>query len=113
MKYFTKFYVSATDKSLVVSAVPHKFKRSASLCGDSPPNFSQFYEVLFLGKTKTSHKRAPPSFIDDTLAKIKLREAKLQQKQETKENIATETTKHGTICHPLDTTAQGIYDETI
>ena len=31
-------------------SIPSKFSRSASLCGDSPPNFSQFFEVEFSSK---------------------------------------------------------------
>ena len=44
------------------------------LQGDSDPNLSHFYEVLFLGKIKASHKRAPPTFIDDALQKFEVRE---------------------------------------
>jgi len=90
-----------------LSSVPPKFQRSASLCGDSPPNFSQFYEVLFLGKVKSSHKRAPPTFIDDALSKIKNREAKLQQKDLSDKSCVTETysEKHSP-CHPLDTSVK-------
>jgi len=64
-----------------LSAVPLKFSRSASLCGDSPPNASQFYEVLFLGKIKASHKRAPPTFIDEALQKFKQREVAKEQRK--------------------------------
>jgi len=89
------------------SSVPPKFQRSASLCGDSPPNFSQFYEVLFLGKVKSSHKRAPPTFIDDALTKIRNREAKLQQKDAIDKSCETEidAEKHSP-CHPLDTSVK-------
>lgn len=53
---------------------PAALTRSLSLCGDSDPNLSHFYEVLFLGKIKASHKRAPPTFIDDALQKFEVRE---------------------------------------
>lgn len=64
-----------------LSAVPKQMTRSLSLCGDSPPNLSQFYEVLFLGKIQASHKRAPPTFIDDALKKFKLRESNKAKKR--------------------------------
>merc|ERR1719369_2276461 len=86
-----------------LSAIPHKFSRSASLCGDSPPNASQFYEVLFLGKIKASHKRAPPTFIDEALQKFKQRELAKEQKR----NVPNEEEKipvspQSTPQHPLD-----------
>jgi len=85
-----------------LSAIPHKFSRSASLCGDSPPNTSQFYEVLFLGKIKASHKRAPPTFIDEALQKFKQREVVKEQRK----NVINEDEKMAlapsTPHHPLD-----------
>ena len=62
------------EEPLLPTPLPRKFSRSASLCGDSPPNTSQFYEVLYLGRIRASHKRAPPSFIDDAVAKLAARE---------------------------------------
>lgn len=32
---------------------------------------SQFFEVLYIGKIKVSHKRVPLTFIDDALHKFK------------------------------------------
>jgi len=55
--------------------------KSASLCGDSPANPGQFYEVLFLGKIKASHKRAPPSFIDEAIIKFQRREAEKEKER--------------------------------
>ena len=37
---------------------------------------------MFLGKIKSSHKRAPQTFIDDALRKFKLRESKLKEQAE-------------------------------
>ena len=87
-----------------LSAVPQKFTRSASLCGDSPPNFSQFYEVLCLGKIKSSHKRAPPTFIDEALQKFR-------QKQEKKDVLNSRSNNVPSLesppCHPLDNPTRG------
>jgi len=71
-------HYSAPDsgKSLMSSTL-----KSSSLCGDSPANPSQFYEVLFLGKIKASHKRAPPSFIDEAIIKFQQREAEKEKER--------------------------------
>lgn len=87
-----------------LSAIPNKFSRSASLCGDSPPNSSQFYEVLFLGKIKASHKRAPPTFIDEALQKFQQREVlKEQRKNSMIEEEKIVLPPPCTPNHPLDT----------
>ena len=63
---------------------------------------------MFLGKIKSSHKRAPQTFIDDALRKFKIRESKLKEQAE---DIKVHTTSHATdeakatspaICHPLN-----------
>lgn len=38
---------------------------------DISPNNSQFFEVMYVGKIKVSHKRVPFTFIDDALPKFK------------------------------------------
>ena len=85
-----------------LSAIPHKFSRSASLCGDSPPNTSQFYEVLFLGKIKASHKRAPPTFIDEALQKFKHREVVKEQRKIVINEDEKMVLAPSTPNHPLD-----------
>jgi len=85
-----------------LSPIPLKFSRTSSLCGDSPPNFSQFYEVLFLGKIKASHKRAPPSFIDDALQKFKQREI-LKEQKNTSPTAVDNKNALVTPHHPLET----------
>ena len=85
-----------------LTALPSKFTRSASLCGDSPPNFSQFYEVLFLGKIKSSHKRAPPTFIDDALKKFKQKGVKVLE-DKAKDDTSNNRQKQALpVAHPLD-----------
>ena len=92
-----------------MSAIPPKFSRSASLCGDSPPNFSHFHEVLFLGKIKSSHKRAPPTFIDDSLKKFRQRDAAKQadQKQDNNGANTSDNTNSTTTAHPLESSSAG------
>ncbi|CAH2015281.1 unnamed protein product [Acanthoscelides obtectus] len=46
-----------------------------SLCVDISPSCSNFFEVLYVGKTKGWQKKVPNSFIDDALQKIKARES--------------------------------------
>lgn len=38
---------------------------------DISPSSSQFFEVMYVGKIKVSHKRVPFTFIDDALPKFK------------------------------------------
>uniref|UniRef100_A0A182PK47 Rab-GAP TBC domain-containing protein n=1 Tax=Anopheles epiroticus TaxID=199890 RepID=A0A182PK47_9DIPT len=56
---------------------------SLSSLPDISANNSQFFEVLYVGKIKVSHKRVPITFIDDALPKFKAYDAeKLRQAQE-------------------------------
>ncbi|XP_023322552.1 TBC1 domain family member 1 isoform X3 [Eurytemora carolleeae] len=75
----------------------HNVSGSTSLCGDSPPNLSTFYEVLFLGKIKVSHRRAPPTFIDEAVKKISNKTRK-QDSQDT--NLEQENIPES-AAHPL------------
>uniref|UniRef100_A0A2M3ZFT4 Rab-GAP TBC domain-containing protein n=1 Tax=Anopheles braziliensis TaxID=58242 RepID=A0A2M3ZFT4_9DIPT len=53
---------------------------SLSSLPDISANNSQFFEVLYVGKIKVSHKRVPYTFIDDALPKFKAYDAeKLRQ----------------------------------
>lgn len=42
---------------------------------DISPNNTQFFEVMYVGKIKVSHKRVPYTFIDDALPKFKAYDA--------------------------------------
>uniref|UniRef100_A0A1B0EYA1 Rab-GAP TBC domain-containing protein n=2 Tax=Lutzomyia longipalpis TaxID=7200 RepID=A0A1B0EYA1_LUTLO len=42
-----------------------------TLFTDISPSHSQFFEVMYVGKIKVSHKRVPETFIDDALPKFK------------------------------------------
>lgn len=41
-----------------------------SLFGDVQLNDSQFFEVMYIGKIKVSHKKVPNTFIDDAIPKF-------------------------------------------
>lgn len=41
-----------------------------SLVGEAPLNDSQFFEVMYIGKIKVSHKKVPKTFIDDAIPKF-------------------------------------------
>lgn len=57
---------------------------------DISPSSSQFFEVMYVGKIKVSHKRVPFSFIDDALPKFKAYDTqriKLSQAKQQVENL--------------------------
>ncbi|KAG4077312.1 hypothetical protein HA402_009713 [Bradysia odoriphaga] len=59
---------------------------------DISPNNTQFFEVMYVGKIKVSHKRVPYTFIDDALPKFKAYDAqkiKLQTEAARRLSIAT------------------------
>lgn len=64
--------------------IPTKSHSSAasltSLCPDISPSNSQFFEVLYVGKIKVSHRKVPDTFIDDALEKIRLHELEKSKK---------------------------------
>lgn len=41
-----------------------------SLFGEVQLNDSQFFEVMYIGKIKVSHKKVPKTFIDDAIPKF-------------------------------------------
>uniref|UniRef100_A0A1A9X2B1 Rab-GAP TBC domain-containing protein n=1 Tax=Glossina brevipalpis TaxID=37001 RepID=A0A1A9X2B1_9MUSC len=46
-----------------------------SLLADISPNHTHFFEVMYVGKIRVSHKRVPYTFIDDALPKFKAYDA--------------------------------------
>lgn len=48
---------------------------------DISPSNSQFFEVMYVGKIKVSHKRVPFTFIDDALPKFKAYETQRMRMQ--------------------------------
>lgn len=62
---------------------------SLSSLPDISANNSQFFEVLYVGKIKVSHKRVPFTFIDDALPKFKAYDAqKLKQQLESVRKVS-------------------------
>jgi hypothetical protein len=45
-------------------------RASLSLFGDVQLNDSQFFEVMYVGKIRVSHKKLPKTFIDDAIPKF-------------------------------------------
>ncbi|XP_055633697.1 TBC1 domain family member 1 isoform X2 [Toxorhynchites rutilus septentrionalis] len=69
---------------------------SLSSLPDISANNSQFFEVLYVGKIKVSHKRVPFTFIDDALPKFKAYDAqKLKQQLETARMNSTSNDEEG------------------
>ncbi|XP_022255719.1 TBC1 domain family member 4-like isoform X2 [Limulus polyphemus] len=63
---------------------------------------SQQYEVLYIGKIKVSHKRAPPSFIDEAVEKFRLYELeKLRAKQDQEKSQHRQRRDSGASCKSL------------
>ncbi|GAB0095009.1 uncharacterized protein DMENIID0001_103350 [Sergentomyia squamirostris] len=69
----SKSYTSGLSQSTgTVNAVP---SGNLTLFGDISPSHCQFFEVMYVGKIKVSHKRVPETFIDDALPKFKAYDA--------------------------------------
>lgn len=78
----SKSYTSGINNSAgTVNNIPTTSSSSSNVAGslalldDISANHSQFFEVLYVGKIKVSHKRVPFSFIDDALPKFKAYDA--------------------------------------
>lgn len=78
----SKSYTSGINNSAgTVNNIPTTSNSSSNVAGslalldDISANHSQFFEVLYVGKIKVSHKRVPFSFIDDALPKFKAYDA--------------------------------------
>ncbi|XP_067141731.1 TBC1 domain family member 1-like isoform X2 [Centruroides vittatus] len=54
-------------------------RQTSNLALDTILCNSQQYEVLYVGKIKVSHKRAPPTFIDEAVEKFKIFKAQQQE----------------------------------
>jgi len=51
-------------------AVRHAVAKCPKAMSDLPGSATNLYEVLYIGKVVVSTKKAPPSFIDDAVAKF-------------------------------------------
>lgn len=87
--------VATTSPTTPRRRMPPRSQSSAanltSLCADISPSSSHFFEVLYIGKIKVSHKKVPDSFIDDALVKFQAHEdAKTKEKLEKDNNRKNE-----------------------
>ncbi|XP_055716337.1 TBC1 domain family member 4 isoform X3 [Phlebotomus papatasi] len=65
----SKSYTSGLSQS--TGTVNSISSGNLTLFSDISPSHSQFFEVMYVGKIKVSHKRVPDTFIDDALPKFK------------------------------------------
>jgi len=54
----------------VLDAVKHAVAKCPKEIVDSSGSATNLYEVLYIGKVVVATKKAPPSFIDDAVAKF-------------------------------------------
>ncbi|XP_073833474.1 PTB_TBC1D1_like and TBC domain-containing protein plx isoform X2 [Musca autumnalis] len=66
-----------------------------SLLADISPNHTHFFEVMYVGKIRVSHKRVPYSFIDDALPKFKAYDAQRQRLMQMSSNRKMSMTSEG------------------
>lgn len=66
---------ASTGASAAGRAMAPPSASSSSSLLEISPNNTQFFEVMYVGKIKVSHKRVPFSFIDDALPKFKAYDA--------------------------------------
>ena len=62
---YKKFHISHSTGDLNLNS-----RINLSLFGDVQLNDSQFFEVMYVGKIKVSHKKVPKTFIDDAIPKF-------------------------------------------
>lgn len=73
----SKSYTHGLSNSAGTVHIPVSTSASAklSLLSDISPNHSHFFEVMYVGKIRVSHKRVPFTFIDDALPRFKAYDA--------------------------------------
>ncbi|XP_055847242.1 TBC1 domain family member 4 isoform X2 [Episyrphus balteatus] len=73
----SKSYTHGLSNSAGTVHIPTSTSAQAnlSLLGDISPNHTHFFEVMYVGKIRVSHKRVPFTFIDDALPKFKAYDA--------------------------------------
>lgn len=67
-----------------------------SLCADISPSSSHFFEVLYVGKIRITHRKVPESFIDDALDKFRAHELDKNTQQLQHQNSADEIRRSST-----------------
>lgn len=61
---FKKSHISHSTGDLNINRI------NLSLFGDVQLNDSQFFEVMYVGKIRVSHRKLPKTFIDDAIPKF-------------------------------------------
>ncbi|XP_063695623.1 TBC1 domain family member 4 isoform X2 [Culicoides brevitarsis] len=93
----SKSYTSGLSHSAGAVNMPTSASSSnLSLLNDISPNNSQFFEVMYVGKIKVSHKRVPFTFIDDALPKFRAYDAqKIKMQTELQRRASTVSSESG------------------
>lgn len=99
MEIFQTFRESAKDQANLVPKSHSSAAALTSLCSDISPTNSQFFEVLYVGKMKVSHRKVPDTFIDDALERIKLYELERSKKHEAMNQSAEKAEKTKGLYH--------------
>lgn len=80
---------SDTNQNLALSTHSSASSSNTNLnMPDISPSSSQFFEVMYVGKIKVSHKRVPFTFIDDALPKFKAYDTQRIRSQTQKVSLA-------------------------
>lgn len=69
------------DLMTSMKELSHRVKTPMTLCPEISPSSSHFFEVLYIGRIKVSHKKVPDSFIDEALDKFKIFEKHRKEKE--------------------------------
>ncbi|KAG5682535.1 hypothetical protein PVAND_011882 [Polypedilum vanderplanki] len=96
MANFKKSHISHSTGDLYLNN-----RSNLSLFGDFQLNDSQFFEVMYVGKIRVSHKKLPKTFIDDALPKfiahdkMKIKSIEVNGKQNTDSQQTPENSQNG------------------
>lgn len=58
-----------------------RVRTPTSLCPDISPSSSHFFEVLYIGRIKVSHKKVPDTFIDEALDRFRIFERQRKERE--------------------------------
>ncbi|XP_058456005.1 TBC1 domain family member 1 isoform X2 [Malaya genurostris] len=108
----SKSYSGGLNQSSSGGNIQNSASVSSSLSSlpDISANNSQFFEVLYVGKIKVSHKRVPFTFIDDALPKFKAYDA---QKLKQQLDIARKNTNSESSDTDVDASSNQVASSTL
>ena len=89
----SKSYTSGLNETAGTVSAPSTSSSTTNLAHiDISANNTQFFEVMYVGKIKVSHKRVPFTFIDDALPKFKAYDAqKIKMQADAARKVKTYT----------------------